>query len=1446
VRTWRGILVVVVAALALPLVFNGTATAVTTINVTTANDVVNNADGVTSLREAISLANLVGGDTVIQLSASATLSSCDGAGDDNTNVGGDLDYVGAGPLAIRATAAGVVISGQQTCAVKDDRILDLRSAAVVTVSSAVPGSPITFQQGTVAGNGGAIRSAGTLVVDNATFSSNTATGNGGAVAGAAVSFTDAVVTTNSSSAGDGGGIHATGATSFTRTTVSSNTANNGGGVFASGALTSTTSTFNANTAGTAGGGISGASGISLTNSTVWANTSVEASLVGVHRGGGIDAPTGGVTLSFATIGMNRALTGGANISTGGTLTSFASVISRVAYQTTGSSCSAATTVSNGYNLDESTSCGFGAGAGDGSGLTNVVESLAANGGPTSTVSPFPGSLAIDRVPPATPGCSGTDQRGTVRPQGSGCDSGAYEAAAPIVVTTTADVVNAGDGLLSLREALTLANTQPGVDRLALAAAATYPITRCGVEALNVSGSLDARDLAGVTLQGVSSTIDNTCGGTPEAAVLAGGLGLMLDGVSVDHASGAGLGYGSVGFGGLITLKNAQIRNSGGDGVNLSSNSYTLVMRNAAVTNSHGVGIMGSTIQLDMADSEVANSQALGYPFPIPGAGNVGSALVVGSNIHDNAGGLYVGGSLTATGSHFDHNNGRIGGAFGNPVIATDTTFDGNTTTSPGGGAGLITSGTSTLTRVSISNNSSPLNPGLVMGGPVTIIDSHLDNNVMTGPGGSFTVNAGAIFNYVTGCCPSAHPLTISGSTINGNSAPGWAAIASNGALTLTNSTVAGNISAVAPPSSSTEATVWVTDANVTVSGSTISGNAAPTTTPAGTGGVFVNGSVTSSLTLQRSTVTGNTGKFGGVVMNNGFVLDSTIASNGAPAGGVANLLTQGTVTIGRSAIASPVGAASCAGIGTLLYTNGFNFDSGNTCNFTAPTDIVNGGDPLLGALADNGGATQTLMPQIGSPLVNHIPSGDPGCTGVDQRGVSRPQGPACDIGAVEVDGADVAWATSAGGTGSDLARNVRVDASGNSYVVGTITGSVTFGSGASAVNVVAQGTKDGFLAKYLPDGTLSWVKRIGGASSDEAWGLALDPAGNPVVTGVFDGSVSFSLLNILNGTNDMFVAKYSTAGVLSWVRAGTGPDWEQGLSVSVDPAGNVFVGGVYASAAASFGPAPNQSLANQGSLDGFVARYGPNGGLWWVNSMAGPGQDFLTGVAARPDGSVAVTGTIDQPARFGVGGSFLPTYGSNDAFVALFNAGGATNWAAPVGGTGSDLGWSIATDAAGEIYVAGAFSGTATAGAFTATSAGSLDAFVARFAGTGSALWLRRAGGAGADFGLGVAVDGGNVHLTGSLMGAGTFGAFTVGSGNGFTPADGYLARLGTDGTWVWAQKLVSGPGTDYGLAVAATSAGVWVTGNFVGSSATIGHGAGALTITGAGSDDLFLTRFNP
>ncbi|TVR71953.1 MAG: hypothetical protein EA415_10585, partial [Sphaerobacteraceae bacterium] len=158
------------------------------------------------------------------------------------------------------------------------------------------------------------------------------------------------------------------------------------------------------------------------------------------------------------------------------------------------------------------------------------------------------------------------------------------------------------------------------------------------------------------------------------------------------------------------------------------------------------------------------------------------------------------------------------------------------------------------------------------------------------------------------------------------------------------------------------------------------------------GGIFNAGG---TLTLINSTVSGNQANLiaGGGIVNSGGTLtltSSTISDNWAYTGGgihndgIATL--TGTVVAGNQSIGDP----DIAGDGSLSAASAYNFI---------------GEDPQLGTLQHNGGPTETMMPQSASPLIDAIPLDSGNCaTGEleDQRGVSRPQGGGCDIGALEV------------------------------------------------------------------------------------------------------------------------------------------------------------------------------------------------------------------------------------------------------------------------------------------------------------------------------------------------------------------------------------------------------------------------------------------------------------
>ncbi len=237
---------------------------------------------------------------------------------------------------------------------------------------------------------------------------------------------------NGFNASDGGGIYSDGGTlTVTNSTFSSNTASlNGGGIYKiGGTLTVSNSTFSGNSASLNGGGgiyDSNLSTLTVSNSTFSGNSATV--------GGGILGNGGTLTVSDSTFSGNSATIGGGGIANAGTLTLKGTLL---AGQKSGNNCFGGSGTSDGYNLSDDSSCTFLTATGDQNDVTNAATylgPLANNGGPTQTIALLagtPGSTAIDAIPPnsctdANGNLVTADQRGVPRPQGKGCDIGAYE------------------------------------------------------------------------------------------------------------------------------------------------------------------------------------------------------------------------------------------------------------------------------------------------------------------------------------------------------------------------------------------------------------------------------------------------------------------------------------------------------------------------------------------------------------------------------------------------------------------------------------------------------------------------------------------------------------------------------------------------------------------------------------------------------------------------------------------------------------------------------------------------------------------------------------------------------------------------------------------------------------------------------------------------------------
>jgi hypothetical protein len=315
-----------------------------------------------------------------------------------------------------------------------------------------------------------------------------------------------------------------------------------------------------------------------------------------------------------------------------------------------------------------------------------------------------------------------------------------------------------------------------------------------------------------------------------------------------------------------------------------------------------------------------------------------------------------GGILNGSNSNLTINNctvsnnfsgGGDGGGISSPgpltIVDSIISFNhaGSDTSTLQGDGGGIWSGTLTIIRSTISDNTADIHGGGVKAfGMITIIDSTISGNRAGSDTFQFTGIGGGLWLDGT--------VEIRNSTISGNTASGedfgyggGITLGGSGPVTITNSTISGNFAIVG-------------------------------------GGGITNGA---SLTITNSTVSGNSAGSGGGILSGGnnvaLEISNTILKAGASGANISN--ESGTV-----------------------ISHGYNLSSDDGGGFlTATGDQINT-DPMLGPLQDNGGPTFTHAPQTGSLAIN---AGDPNFTPpplIDQRGYARVFGGRIDIGSVEV------------------------------------------------------------------------------------------------------------------------------------------------------------------------------------------------------------------------------------------------------------------------------------------------------------------------------------------------------------------------------------------------------------------------------------------------------------
>ena len=371
---------------------------------------------------AISSANTQAGGGTVTLAAGCvyTLTAVNNSTDGGTGlplITGTVTIAGSGATITRSKATGTPTF----------RIFDVATSGNLTLDSLTLSNGLMSSTGSTGGAG--IYNHGTLAVSASTFSGNSSPSPNGVSGGAISNSGHLTVTTSTftnNSAQEGASIFNQNTTSISQTTFANNNATiyGGGGILnAFGTTTVTTSTFVGNS-GPGGGAIDNDTTMIVSDSTFYNNT-------GGGAGGGAINNFGTMTFIRTTFAGNSASTGSNihNYSSGSVTATTALSMSVVADGVGGSNCNSngPPIIDNGYNLDSGSSCGFSTAQHSLNNVSPQLDALASNGGPTQTMALSPSSPAVNAIPSSVSGCTGsTDQRGIARPQGSGCDIGAFE------------------------------------------------------------------------------------------------------------------------------------------------------------------------------------------------------------------------------------------------------------------------------------------------------------------------------------------------------------------------------------------------------------------------------------------------------------------------------------------------------------------------------------------------------------------------------------------------------------------------------------------------------------------------------------------------------------------------------------------------------------------------------------------------------------------------------------------------------------------------------------------------------------------------------------------------------------------------------------------------------------------------------------------------------------
>jgi hypothetical protein len=450
------------------------------------------------------------------------------------------------------------------------------------------------------------------------------------------------------------------------------------------------------------------------------------------------------------------------------------------------------------------------------------------------------------------------------------------------------------------------------------------------------------------------------------------------------------------------------------------------------------------------------------------------------------------------------------------------------------------------------------------------------------------------------------------------------------------------------------------------------------------------------------------------------------------------------------------------------------------------------------------------------------------------------------------------WSFGVGGTGVDVGSAISTDNSGNIITTGYFNGAVDFDPGPELNLLNSNGGNDIFIQKVDPNGNLLWVKTFGSSGDDRGKDI-ITQGNTIIIVGSYQGSVLFDQNSNTSatsqGSNDGFILQINSDGSFVSVGSIGGTEQDEISGIDIDPLGNILLTGSF-EGTVDLDPGNSEVLINSsGNLDVFVLKLGPSGLFIWAKAIGGNdnNSDFGNAIASDELGNAVVVGAFGGTVDFnpGNGENLYTSQGAFDAFILKLNSTGDFIWCNTIGDTQSDDAINVVIDKEDNIFVVGDFMGVVdfdpSQTMLNVGSQGAVDFFLVKYASDGTLIWANGIGGSDYESCDALAIDvNGGIYVTGLFKGTVDFDPSAISTVETVVGlGDIFIAKYNSQNGFLDFIETIGGSGQERGWDIDLDSYGnIFVTGEFQ-AEVDFDISNGVYNINSNGSGDIFVLKLN-